>query len=124
MVVLIYQLRNACFASQGPNRGNSDTPQHLDIDIVIKREPLPDHIKPEDLRELPTAAITLSRDQVKLTKLDSHSHRPFSPSEVITVWDTEIPVTDRRERVGLPIIIPGKLYDNFARYIIMFTHKS
>lgn len=65
---------------------------------MIKREPLPDHMRPEDYKELPTAAITLGPNEVKLSKIATR--RVVSPpGEVITVWDTEVPVLDSRERV-------------------------
>ena len=70
---------------------------------MIKRDPLPDSISPEEFsREPPTAAITLGRDEVTVMKIDSHNQRSCtSPSEVITVWDTEVPVRDTHEKVGL-----------------------
>ena len=62
---------------------------------------MPDDADPDDYRELPTAAITLGRDEVKVMKIDSLTQRTLSPSEVITVWDTEVPVKDSREKVSL-----------------------
>ena len=69
---------------------------------MIKRDPLPDSISPEEFsREPPTAAITLGRDEVTVMKIDSHNQRSCtSPSEVITVWDTEVPVRDTHEKVS------------------------
>lgn len=82
-----------------PRSGGNRIP-HYDIDIVIKREPLPDDVDPENYRELPTAAITLGRDEVKVMKIESLTQRMMSPTEVITVWDTEVPVKDSTEKVG------------------------
>ena len=49
---------------------------------------------------MPTAAITLGRDEVKVSQIDSRTHRTLSPSEVINVWDTEVPIRDSREKVS------------------------
>lgn len=71
---------------------------------MIKREPLPAHIRPEDIKELPTAAITLGHDEVKLSRIAACSRAVSPPGEVITVWDTEVPVHDTRERVGVLLL--------------------
>ena len=77
------------------------TNPHFDIDIVIKRDPLPETLIPGELSTEPTtAAITLGRDEVTVMKIDSHHQSStVTPSEVITVWDTEVPVRDTHEKV-------------------------
>lgn len=76
--------------------GLSVKPRHYDIDIVIKRDPLPEHASTDSVHERQTAAITLGHDQVRLVKLDQAGVMGEPHSETITVWDTQIPVTERK----------------------------
>ncbi|XP_067929341.1 uncharacterized protein [Watersipora subatra] len=81
---------------------------HFDIDIVIQRDPLPATTSANDFSTEPaTTAITLGRDEVTVMKIDSFNPNSIvAPSEVITVWDTEVPVKDTHEKV----IPPTKLH--------------
>lgn len=66
----------------------------FDIDIQIRREPGPDAGGAVNK----TAAITVGRDQVQVGEIDRAL--PKSKEESMNIWDTEIPVTDGREKVS------------------------
>lgn len=67
----------------------------FDVDIQIRREPGSGSSGPAGNK---TAEIRVSKDQVIVEEID-HS-QPEQRDEYMNVWDTEIPVNDRREKVG------------------------
>ena len=66
----------------------------FDVDIQIRREPGSGSEGPAGNK---TAAIRVSRDQVVVEEIDRS--QPERRDEYMNVWDTEIPVNDRREKV-------------------------